>query len=79
MRALNFIAVSSSAFPWVSLEGVGAITYFISPLDVIPDALPVVGFSDDLGVVSAAVAKIRFTCSQAAITKAEEKCKEWFA
>lgn len=58
---------------------IGAITYFISPLDVIPDAMPVVGFSDDLGVVGAAVARIRLSCSQKAIDQAEEKCKEWFA
>lgn len=71
------------AWPEVSMADkaiiVGAITYFISPLDVIPDAFPVVGFTDDIGVVSAAVARIRLSCSQAAITKAEEKCKEWFA
>ena len=71
------------AWPEVSMADkaiiVGAITYFISPLDVIPDAFPVVGFTDDIGVVSAAVARIRLTCSQVAITKAEEKCKEWFA
>lgn len=71
------------AWPEVSMADkaiiLGAITYFISPLDVIPDALPGIGFSDDIGIVSAAVAKIRLTCSSDVITKAEEKCKEWFA
>ncbi len=29
--------------------------YFISPLDLIPDFIPFVGFSDDLGAVVAAL------------------------
>lgn len=56
----------------------GAIAYFVSPLDVIPDAIPG-GFTDDFGIVAAAVARIRLICSQDVIAKAEEKCKEWFA
>jgi uncharacterized membrane protein YkvA (DUF1232 family) len=34
---------------------VGAITYFIVPTDLIPDYIPVIGFSDDAAVVGAAV------------------------
>ena len=30
---------------------VGALIYFINPLDVIPDLTPFIGFGDDLGVV----------------------------
>lgn len=30
---------------------IGALGYFIMPLDLIPDALGLLGFSDDLGVV----------------------------
>lgn len=33
----------------------GALGYFISPIDVIPDFIPVVGFTDDIGVLAAAV------------------------
>ena len=31
----------------------GALGYFISPIDVIPDFIPVVGFTDDIGVLAA--------------------------
>lgn len=32
---------------------VGALIYFISPIDTIPDLAPLVGYLDDLGVVMA--------------------------
>jgi len=35
-----------------------ALGYFISPLDAIPDVTPVVGFSDDLGVLVATIAMV---------------------
>lgn len=34
---------------------VGALIYFISPIDLIPDHIPVVGYLDDLAVLSLAV------------------------
>lgn len=55
----------------------GAIAYFILPLDVIPDILPG-GFVDDIGIIAAAVAKIRLSASPEVIQKAENKAKEWF-
>jgi uncharacterized membrane protein YkvA (DUF1232 family) len=32
---------------------VGALVYFIAPIDAIPDIAPLVGYMDDLGVVTA--------------------------
>jgi uncharacterized membrane protein YkvA (DUF1232 family) len=37
---------------------VGALIYFISPIDLIPDHIPVVGYLDDLAVLSLAVNSI---------------------
>jgi uncharacterized membrane protein YkvA (DUF1232 family) len=34
---------------------VGAIAYFILPIDAIPDVLPVIGFTDDAAVLAAAL------------------------
>jgi uncharacterized membrane protein YkvA (DUF1232 family) len=31
---------------------IGALLYFINPFDAIPDALPVIGYVDDVGVVA---------------------------
>ena len=58
----------------------GALAYFISPIDAIPDVTPIVGYSDDIGVVAAAVAalKIRLEANPDIVRKAEKKLKEWF-
>ena len=37
---------------------IGALGYFISPIDVIPDPIPVVGYSDDLLVLVGAMAVV---------------------
>lgn len=38
--------------PWKSLVSiVGVLIYFVSPLDFIPDFLPIVGMADDLALV----------------------------
>jgi uncharacterized membrane protein YkvA (DUF1232 family) len=34
---------------------VGALAYFILPIDAIPDVLPVIGFTDDAAVLTAAI------------------------
>ncbi len=34
---------------------VGAIGYFLAPVDLIPDAIPVLGFTDDAAIIAAAV------------------------
>ena len=34
---------------------IGALIYFISPLDLFPDVLPIVGFTDDAAVMAGAL------------------------
>ena len=36
-----------------------ALAYFVAPIDVVPDLLPLVGFGDDAGVLMAAIAMVR--------------------
>jgi uncharacterized membrane protein YkvA (DUF1232 family) len=45
----------------VKVTIVGALAYFVCPVDAIPDIAPIVGYLDDAGVISAA---IRFIKSQ---------------
>ena len=44
---------------WVKGLIVGALGYFILPLDVVPDFLPVLGWLDDAGVIAGVLATIR--------------------
>lgn len=39
---------------WRKLAGLFAVLYFVLPTDVLPDILPVLGWMDDVGVLSAA-------------------------
>ena len=34
---------------------IGALAYFVLPTDVIPDVLPVIGYTDDAAVLAAAI------------------------
>lgn len=51
----------------------GALGYFISPIDVIPDFIPVVGFTDDIGVLAAAVVMAASYIDAEAKAKADAK------
>lgn len=56
---------------------VGALGYLISPLDVIPDAIPIVGLGDDLAVLLYVIGKIG-TVSDDIKEKAKSKLSKWF-
>lgn len=43
----------------VKLLIVGALAYFVMPIDGIPDLLPFMGFTDDAAVIAATIAAIR--------------------
>jgi len=43
---------------WAKTAIYGALGYFILPMDAIPDVLPDVGYSDDLGVLAAALGSV---------------------
>lgn len=55
---------------WRKLVGLGALFYLIWPFDLIPDAIPILGWLDDIGVLTAAaffyVGEIRRWASAAA-------------
>lgn len=57
---------------------VAALAYFISPIDAIPDAIPVGGYSDDLAVLITALATIAPYITEDVTQKAQAKLREWF-
>src|SRR5689334_15710786 len=53
---LSWALFLDSRVPWVlKLIPLGAIAYVISPLDLIPDVIPILGQLDDLGILMTAL------------------------
>lgn len=57
---------------------IGALGYMISPLDVMPDAIPIVGLTDDLAVLIYVLKKVWTDIEPEIKEKAKEKLSKWF-
>lgn len=57
----------------VKAEIIGALGYVIMPLDLIPDFIPVAGFTDDLAAITFAVQMARAQITPVIQQKAEDK------
>lgn len=56
----------------------GALGYFILPVDFIPDAIPVVGFTDDFAALVACVIAVSSNITPEIEQQAKDKLAEWF-
>ncbi|MBQ9362025.1 MAG: DUF1232 domain-containing protein [Bacteroidaceae bacterium] len=57
---------------------IGALGYLISPLDVVPDAIPIVGLGDDLAVLLYVLKKVWTDIDPDIKSRAREKLGKWF-
>lgn len=57
---------------------IGALGYMISPLDVIPDAIPIVGLTDDVAVLIYVLRKVWVNVEPDVKQRATEKLSKWF-
>ena len=57
---------------------IGALGYMISPLDVIPDASPIAGLTDDFAVLIYVLKKVWTDIDPSIIEQAKEKLSKWF-
>lgn len=57
---------------------IGALGYLISPLDAVPDAIPIAGLSDDLGVLLYVLNKVWSSVDDDMKKQAREKLSKWF-
>ena len=55
---------------------VGAIAYFVLPLDAIPDVLPVLGFTDDAAVLAIAIKMVASNIRPEHCDAAQDKLRE---
>lgn len=75
---LYYSAKDSDTPAWAKTTVYGALGYFVSPIDAIPDITPIVGYSDDLGVLVAATAAVAAHIKNEHGEKAKETLKQWF-
>ncbi len=57
---------------------IGALGYFILPIDLIPDPIPGIGYTDDIGVLLIALWQVAMYIDADVKNKAKEKLKDWF-
>ncbi len=57
---------------------IGALGYLISPLDVIPDAIPIAGLGDDVAVLLYVLRKIKGDLTDDVKKRAYNKLSKWF-
>ena len=75
---LYYTAQNPNVPSWAKGVVIGALTYFISPVDAIPDILVGIGFTDDLGVLLAAIATVSVYINTETKEQAKDKMKDWF-
>jgi len=56
----------------------GALTYFIMPLDGLPDFLPLLGYTDDLSLLALTVSKMYKYISPEIMEETRIKITQWF-
>jgi uncharacterized membrane protein YkvA (DUF1232 family) len=64
---------------WARTVLVGALGYFICPLDAIPDAIPIAGYADDIGAITAALSMVVAHIKPEHKEMAKNKVGVWFA
>ena len=57
---------------------IGALGYLISPLDVIPDAIPIAGLGDDMAVLLYVLNKVWGNVPDDVKEKAKTRLNKWF-
>ncbi len=63
---------------WAKNIIVGTLGYLVSPIDLIPDLTPVLGYTDDLGMLSFGLVTIASFINKDVKEKAIERLNKWF-
>ena len=76
---LLFFAFRRDETPvWAKNIILGTLGYLITPIDGIPDLTPVLGYTDDIGVLSFGLVTIASYVNEDVRNKAKEKLSKWF-
>tara|TARA_B100000965_G_C19577580_1_gene752006 strand:- start:1521 stop:1886 length:366 start_codon:yes stop_codon:yes gene_type:complete len=72
------LIMDTSTPPQVRISIIGALTYLIVPVDVIPDFIPASGFSDDLVALTAVISLWQHHITPEMKYRAKCKLDKWF-
>ena len=72
------LIMDNSTPPQVRISIMGALTYLIVPVDLIPDFIPASGFSDDLVALTAVISLWQNHVTPEIKIKAKSKLDKWF-
>ena len=75
---LYYVARDASVPTKLKIKILGALGYFILPLDFIPDAIIGLGFTDDLAALAWALFTIKKYITPEIEKKARDRMREWF-
>ena len=72
------MVISASTPPQVRVTMLAALTYLLMPMDLVPDLIPVAGFSDDLVALTAVISLWNSYITTDIRNKARQKLDKWF-
>lgn len=75
---LYYVLISDSTPKKYKAMIIGALGYFILPLDAIPDFVPAVGYTDDMAAIAGAILAVAKCISPEIEAQAKAKLEEWF-
>ena len=74
-----YYAAQQPATPlWAKTTIYGALAYFISPIDMLPDLTPLLGYTDDLSILAAALVTVASYITDEVKQQARDKMQTWF-
>ena len=63
---------------WAKRIILGTLGYLLAPIDLIPDLSPLIGYTDDIGVLSFGIITIAAHINKDVRSKAKERLHKWF-
>lgn len=75
---LYYVAIDPKTSKADKAKIYGALGYFILPLDFMPDAMPLLGYSDDLAAILWALKAVWLNITPEIHRKARERLTSWF-
>lgn len=75
---LYYAAQQPNTPVWAKTLIYAALAYFVLPVDAIPDVIPVVGYTDDLGALAAALASVSMYVNGDVKALTQAKLSDWF-